>query len=104
MNETLEHLGPWVNGLGVPGLLAVGLYALHRGWIVTGREHRQACEDRDRSRREESRRFEHLKAERDEWKALAMRHLVVAERAVDAAEHTAKRKPVVPPVEGGPDA
>jgi hypothetical protein len=94
MNPTLEQIGPWLNAVGVPGLLAVGLYALHRGWVVTGREHRRACDERDRLRREDLRRcddrYGELKAERDEWKAAALRHLSVAERAVDTAEVAAK--------------
>lgn len=89
MSLTVEQIGPWLNGAGVPGLLAVGLYALHRGWFVTAREHQRACDERDRLRREDLRRYEELKAERDEWKAAALRHLNVAERAVHTVERAA---------------
>ncbi len=94
METGLEQLGPWMNALGVPGLLAVGLYALHKGWVVMGREHERTCEEREKLRDEDLRRYEEMKAERDEWKSAALRHLNVAERAVHtvakAAENAAK--------------
>ena len=86
----LEQIIPWVNAVGVPGLLAVGLYALHKGWIVTGREHGRVGQDCERIRREDLQRYQELKAERDEWKAAALRNLHVAERAVDTATRVAK--------------
>ena len=89
MSQTIEQIGPWLNAVGVPGLLAVGLYALHKGWVVTGREHARTTDEAARLRREDLRRYEELKAERDEWKATALRHLTVAERAVGTAETAA---------------
>ena len=88
----LEQVGPWLNGLGVPGLLAVGLYALHKGWVVTGREHERACGECERTRAEDLHRFEEMKAERDEWKAAALRNLNVAERAVHTAARAAEKR------------
>ena len=89
MGNTLEQIGPWLNAVGVPGLLAVGLYALHKGWVVTGREYHKAAEERDKLRQEDLRRYAELRAERDEWKDTALRHLNVAERAVGTAERAA---------------
>jgi hypothetical protein len=91
MNDALQNIGPWVNALGVPGVLTVALYALHKGWVVTGREYRRACEECEKIRREDFERHEQLRAERDEWKAAALRHLNVAERAVDTADRTSQR-------------
>jgi hypothetical protein len=90
MNEGLEQLIPWVNAVGVPGLLAVGLYALHKGWIITGREHQRAYEDCVKIRLEDLKRYDEMKAERDEWKAAALRNLNVAERAVQTVARTAE--------------
>lgn len=89
MNE-LEQIIPWANAVGVPSLLAVGLFALHKGWIVIGREHIRACQECDRIRLEDLQRYQELKAERDEWKAAALRNLNVAERAVDTATRVAE--------------
>ena len=90
MTEGLEQIGPWMNALGVPGLLAVGLYALHKGWVVTGREHERACRECSRLREEDLRRYEEIKAERDEWKAAALRNLNVAENAVHTVARAAE--------------
>ena len=87
----MEQIVPWVNAVGVPGLLAVGLYALHKGWVVTGREFQRACEECGKARAEDMRRLAELKAERDEWKAAALRNLDVAERAVDTAAQAAEQ-------------
>jgi hypothetical protein len=91
MTQELEQLGPWLNALGVPGLLAVGLYALHKGWVVTGREHERARSECDKLREEDLRRYQEMKAERDEWKAAALRNLNVAERAVHTVARAAEK-------------
>jgi hypothetical protein len=88
MDSFIEQIGPWLNAVGVPGLLAVGLYAMHRGWLVTGREHCRVCDEAYRLRKEDLRRYEELKAERDEWKSAALRNLNIAERAVGTVEET----------------
>src|SRR5687768_7381483 len=88
--SNLEQIVPWVNAIGVPGLLAVGLYAFHKGWVVTGREHDEACKDCDALRTEDRQRYLELRAERDEWKAAALRHLDVAESAVSTASRVAQ--------------
>jgi hypothetical protein len=96
MEFGLEQIGPWLNALGVPGVLAVGLYALHKGWVVTGREHERASIEYDKQREEDLRRYDEMKAEREDWKAAALRHLNVAERAVhtvaQAAENAARHE------------
>ena len=92
MTQGLEQLGPWINALGVPGLLAVVVYALHRGWVVTGREHERARRECDKLRGEDLRRYQEMKAERDEWKASALRNLNVAERAVHTVARATEKR------------
>ena len=62
------------------------------GWVVTGREHDRACGECERIRAEDLRRYEELKAERDEWKAAALRNLNVAERAVHTVARAAEKR------------
>lgn len=36
---TPTGLFEWLQSAGLPGAMAVFIFALHKGWIVTGREH-----------------------------------------------------------------
>lgn len=66
-----EQLTAFVQSIGVVGLLVIALLAFYRRWVVLGADHDKEVAE--------------LKADRDEWKDLALRGLTTADRATTVA-------------------
>lgn len=82
--------------LGVPGaMMAVLVWALVKGWIITGREAADAKEQHEGDMAEWAARYAKLEQEKDEWKreALAsMRALEIAGKTVEKSVNVLERK------------
>lgn len=65
-----DQLAQFVQTVGVVGLLAFAVLAFYRHWVVLGSDHNE------------------LKRDRDEWKELALRGLITADRATTVAAAT----------------
>lgn len=75
---------------GAAGLFAVFIFALLRGWVVVGDQHRE--EARQQAERyeallaEKDRQIATLTASRDRWERIALQSLKVADAATGIAE------------------
>lgn len=86
-----------LNGLPVGGLVSIFFFMLAKGWIVTKGEHSRALAASDD-------RVAEIKAEREEWKLMALRSVGLTERMARPVEVVAEVMQRLPDPSAGEEA
>ena len=97
MNLTVDQMLQFIRDGGILGLLVFILFAAYRRWWVTGRElddYKQATEKvLADAMAQAGAALDAMRAERDEWKAMALRGIEANERALEVARLAQSYRP-----------